>query len=69
MDISATFDKKFEAIALHKSQMDEQTLALYRMHFQMQGALLAQDKGFALGEGFKVLAPLHTHCFVDAIKI
>lgn len=69
IDISATFEQKFEAIALYQSQMDEQTLTMYRFYFQMQGMELARDRGFAIGEGFKVLAPLHTHCFVNAIKI
>lgn len=66
IDITAHFERKFEAIALHDSQMDAQTLAMYRVYFQMKGAELAKDRGFALGEGFKVLSPLHMHCFVDA---
>ncbi len=66
IDISANFERKFEAIALHVSQMDDQTLAMYRVYFQMNGAELAKGKGFALGEGLKVLSPLHMHCFVDA---
>ncbi len=69
IDISAQFDRKFEAIALHDSQIDAQTLAMYRVYFQMKGAELAQGRGFALGEGLKVLGPLHMHCFVDAEKI
>ena len=28
-----------------------------------------QGKNFALGEGLKVLSPLHAHCFVDAARI
>ncbi len=66
IDIGACFEKKFEAIALHLSQMDEQTLAMYRVYFHMKGAELAKDRGFQLGEGLKVLSPLHMHCFVDA---
>ena len=66
IDIGAFFEKKFEAIALHDSQMDEQTLAMYRVYFQMKGTELARGRGFELGEGFKVLSPLHMHCFVDA---
>jgi LmbE family N-acetylglucosaminyl deacetylase len=66
IDISAWFDKKMEAVALHDSQIDEQTLGMYRFYFQMKGVELAGDRGFALGEGLKVLGPLHSHCFVDA---
>ena len=69
IDITGEFGKKFEAIALHKSQIDEQTLALYKIYFKMKGEELAQGKGFAIGEGLKVLGKLHTHCFVDAYKI
>lgn len=66
IDIGAYFERKFEAIALHDSQMDEQTLAMYRVYFQMKGSELAKGRGFELGEGIKVLSPLHMHCFVDA---
>ena len=69
VDISAVFEKKFEAIALHDSQMDAQTLAMYRVYFGMKGKELAAGKNFALGEGLKALSPLHAHCFVDAARI
>ncbi len=69
VDITDTFEKKFEAIAIHDSQMTPETLALYRVYFGMKGQELAVGKGFALGEGFKVLSPLHCHCFVDAERI
>ena len=69
IDISNTFQRKFEAIALHKSQIDDQTLAMYRFYFEMKARELAQEKGFALGEGLKVLGGIHSHCFVDANKI
>ena len=66
VDISDTFERKFEAIALHDSQMDPQTLGLYRIWFGLMGQELAAGKGFALGEGLKVLSQLHAHCFVKA---
>ena len=69
IDISGTFEKKFEAMALHRSQLDEQTLGLYRVWFGMMGRELAAGKGFPLGEGLKVLSPLHAHCFVKAEMI
>ena len=37
VDISAVFEKKFEAIALHDSQMDAQTLAMYGVYCGVQG--------------------------------
>ena len=69
IDITDTFEKKFEAMALHRSQLDEQTLGLYRIWFGMMGQELAQGKGFPLGEGLKVLSPVHAHCFVKAADI
>ena len=69
IDITDTFEQKFQAIALHDSQMDPQTLALYRVWFGMMGQELAVGKGFAMGEGLKVLSPLHSHCFVKAEDI
>jgi len=69
IDITDTFEIKFQAIAAHESQIDEQTMAMFRLYFTMKGQELAAGKGFALGEGLKVLSQLHTHCFVDAYKI
>ena len=69
LDISPFFEQKFEAIALHQSQMDFETLAMYRVYFQMKAADLAKGQDFVLGEGFKALSAIHTHCFVDAIHI
>lgn len=69
IDITPHFDRKFEAIALHDSQMTPETLAMYRFYFGMKGADLAAGSGFQIGEGLKVLSPLHMHCFVDAERI
>jgi LmbE family N-acetylglucosaminyl deacetylase len=69
IDISETFALKFEAIAEHKTQMNEQMLALYTYYFQMRGQKLASNHAFSLGEGLKVLRPEHLHCFVEANDI
>jgi LmbE family N-acetylglucosaminyl deacetylase len=69
INIDEFFERKFSAIALHKSQIDAQTLAMYRAYFRMKGGELARGRDFNLGEGLKVLGPLHTHCFVDAISL
>jgi LmbE family N-acetylglucosaminyl deacetylase len=66
VDITAFFDRKFQAINLHASQMTPEYSAMLRVYFQMKGTQLAQGKSFALGEGLKVLSQLHMHCFVDA---
>ena len=69
IDITGSFEQKFEAIALHKSQIDATTYAMFKIYFEMKGRELAQGRGFELGEGLKVLGKIHTHCFVDAYKI
>lgn len=69
VDVTDTFEAKFAAMALHRTQMNEELLGLYRVYFTMRGQQLAQDKGFALGEGLKVLGPLHLHCFAEAPQI
>ena len=66
IDISKTFEVKFEAMAAHQTQMNDELLAMYRVYFTMQGQKLANAKGFTLGEGLRVLSPMHLHCFVEA---
>lgn len=69
VDISDTFDLKFKAMAAHASQFDQATLELYRVYFAMRGQKLAENRGFLLGEGLRVMSPLHMHCFPDALDI
>ncbi len=69
IDITESFDKKFEAMAAHKSQMPEQLLELYRTYFTMRGTKLAEGKEFLLGEGVRVMSPLHMHCFAEGESI
>ncbi|AIQ69654.1 PIG-L deacetylase family protein [Paenibacillus graminis] len=66
IDITGCFDQKLAAMALHSSQFSGEMLALYRLYFKEKGHQLAEGKDFEIGEGFKVLSPLHLHCFVDA---
>ena len=69
VDVTDTFETKFTAMALHCSQLNEELLGLYRVYFTMQSQQRAQGRGFALGEGLKVLSPLHLHCFAEAPQI
>ncbi|WP_367924807.1 PIG-L deacetylase family protein [uncultured Ruthenibacterium sp.] len=69
VDVSDTFEKKFAAMALHHTQLNEEMLGLYRVYFTMQAQQRAQGHDFALGEGLKVLGPLHMHCFTEAPQI
>lgn len=69
IDISGYMEKKLTAMALHRSQFDEETLYLYGMYFPEKARMLAKEKGFEMAEAFKVLTAQHLHCFVDAIHI
>ncbi len=69
IDITENFDNKFDAMAAHKSQMSAELLELYRMYFNMRGMKLAEDEEFLLGEGLRVMGPLHMHCFAEGENI
>jgi LmbE family N-acetylglucosaminyl deacetylase len=61
-------ERKFMAIAEHKSQFTEESLGMLKMYDEMRCRNLAQGKGFESGEGFKVLhAQYMLHCFPEAI--
>ena len=64
VNITEYFDLKFKAMALHQTQMDDQLLALYRTYFKLRGNQLLQND--EIGEGLKMLRPLHLHCFPEA---
>ncbi len=69
VDITETFNQKFQAMEAHKSQLNEELLNLYRAYFAMRGENLAKDCDFKLGEGLKVLSQIHMHCFPEAEQI
>ncbi len=69
IDVTETFETRFAAMAKHASQLNEELLGLYKIYFSMQGQKLAEGRDFAMGEGFKVLSPLHMHCFTEAPEI
>ncbi|WP_249028898.1 PIG-L deacetylase family protein [Tannockella kyphosi] len=69
IDVTDTFDTKFEAMAAHRSQMPPQLLDLYRTYFSMRGMQLAADKEYSLGEAIRVMSSLHMHCFVEGSQI
>lgn len=68
INVEETWELKFEAISQHKSQFSPDELAMMRSYFEMKASEYAGDKGFRLGEAFKLLHPLQLHCFVDAWK-
>lgn len=64
IDITNHFEKKFEAMAIHKTQMNEELLNLYETYFKLRGNQLLDGRG--LGEGLKMLRPIHLHAFPEA---
>lgn len=68
-DVTDAFERKMEAIAMHKSQVDQQTLELYRVYFGTRGRAMGAPYGYEIGEGVKLLSRLHTHCFAEANDI
>ncbi|MFI3212148.1 MAG: PIG-L deacetylase family protein [Eubacteriales bacterium] len=69
IDITDCFNLKMQAMAAHQSQMPEQLLELYGTYFTMRGMKLAEDREFQLGEGLRVMSPLHMHCFAEGESI
>ncbi|MDR0396510.1 MAG: PIG-L family deacetylase [Oscillospiraceae bacterium] len=69
VDITRHFERKMESVAIHKSQIDERTFALYRAYFEARGRALGARRGFGIGEGVKLLSRLHAHCFAEAADV
>ena len=67
VDITEYFERKFTAMSLHETQMNDELLSLYRTYFTIRGNQLLQDKG--IGEGLKMLRPIHLHAFPEAKDI
>ena len=64
VDTTEYFDQKFNAMAMHKTQLNEELLSLYQTYFTLRGTQLLQGKG--IGEGVKMLMPIHLHAFPEA---
>lgn len=67
LDITEYFGRKMEAVSLHKSQIDLQTLQLYTGYYAFRGQKMTGSQ--AIGEGVKALTPLHLHCIPEAGEI
>ena len=69
IDVGAYRQRKFQAIAEHKSQFSEESLSLLKLYEEMRCRKLAQGHGFEFGEGFKVLHPQYMlHAFPEAVE-
>ena len=66
IDTNKFRDKKFKAVAQHKSQFNEEELNKIRMYDEIHNSMLAEDYPFTYGEGFKILNPAMLHCIPGA---
>ena len=65
VDVSGTWARKFEALALHESQFPAAALAQLKYYFDYKAKEYGATAGVARAEAFKVLSPTHLHCSVD----
>ncbi len=63
------WDKKFEAIKVHKSQISEEALSIYRQYFSLKARVYGEKIGCEYAEHFKVLLPTMLHCFEEALWV
>ncbi len=59
-------EKKFKAIAEHKSQFSKNDIELLSKYDEIHNSKLAENYDFDYGEGLKVLNPSMLHCFAEA---
>ncbi|WP_287128567.1 PIG-L deacetylase family protein [Candidatus Cyanaurora vandensis] len=65
VDVSTVWEQKLQAIQCHHSQFGSQW-AEYKDFFDTQARSWGGPQGYARAEVFKVLTPLHLHCFPNA---
>jgi LmbE family N-acetylglucosaminyl deacetylase len=63
------WEKKFQAIFEHKSQVSPETFKLYREYFDIKGKFYGEKIGCKYAEGFKVLIPEMFHAFAENLWI
>ena len=73
VDVGATWELKFQALAAHESQFPSEALGQLKVYFDYKAAEYALKAGAkgpnARAEAFKALAPQHLHCCVDTIAL
>lgn len=67
MDVTDQFERKMEAVALHRSQITPQLLELYTGYFAWRGMQMSGDR--RIFEGVKALTPLQMHCTPEGAGI
>ncbi len=67
VDISATYEKKHQALDMYKAQFSEEDLARLHFYLSYKEQEWAKDGDFSHGEPLKVLRPFHLHVYPDAL--
>lgn len=65
IDVTSTFEKRFEAMAMHKSQITPELLEMYRMYFTGKAMKIGKAMGVAMAEGIRTMNSLHLHCMPE----
>jgi Uncharacterized proteins, LmbE homologs len=68
VDVAATWETKFRAMAAHASQFPAPELAQLRPYFDFKAAEYGARAGCAAAEAFKVLPPMLMHMVVDSAQ-
>jgi len=63
------WEKKMEAIKIHKSQITKEFLLIIQQYFGLKANVYGEKIGCNYAENFKVLFPMMLHCFEEAIWI
>ncbi len=68
VDISATREKKHQAIDAYRAQFSKEGLEQLHLYLNYKEQEWAKDKEFSHGEPLKVLRPFHLHAYPDALN-
>lgn len=69
IDVTGTWEKKMQAIALHESQFAPQYLQMLGYYFDFKSRMYAQGRPFERAEAFKVLTTDCLHMNVDTVNL
>ncbi len=68
VDISATREKKHQAIDAYRAQFSKESLEQLHFYLSYKEQKWANDKEFSHGEPLKVLRPFHLHAYPNALN-
>ncbi|MDI3473343.1 MAG: hypothetical protein PWQ20_1584 [Thermotogaceae bacterium] len=63
------WEKKFEAVTAHESQVSGEILELYKGYFELKASVYGEKIGCKYAEAFKVMYPIMFHAFEEALWV